>query len=55
MKEYREIINDVLCKMEEYYAEYGKRDMTYTYGYLDAVAVVRDMLDSPQSSRKLKE
>ena len=54
MKDYREIIDTVLEKLEDHFEEYGKgRELTYTYGFFDAVAVVRNMMtEVPPSDMK---
>ena len=53
MKEYNVILNDILTRLEDYYAEYGNKEMKYTYGYMDAVAVVRNMMtEVPPSDMK---
>ena len=56
MKDYREIIDTVLEKLEDHFEEYGKgRELTYTYGFFDAVAVVRNMTEAPPSDMKRYE
>ena len=54
MKDCREILEFVMTKLEDHYREYGDgRDLTYTYGFFDAVAVVRDMISEvPPSDMK---
>lgn len=44
------ILKDILDKMEEFYAECGSRDLAYTYGFFDAVFIVREMLEGSSPS-----
>lgn len=38
------VIEIMIRALEEYYTEYGEgRSMEYTYGYMDALAVLRQM------------
>ena len=56
MKDYRDVLVCILNKLEEHYQEYGNgKDMTYTYGFFDAVAVVRNMTEAPPSDMKRYE
>lgn len=41
------VIEIMIRALEEYYTEYGEgRSMEYTYGYMDALAVLRQMSES---------
>lgn len=43
-----ETLKTVMEKLEEYYAEVGKdKDMHYTFGYFDAIAVIKSVLGAP--------
>jgi len=40
----KSIIEDAIEAMEKYYTEYGgEKTMDYSYGFFDALAVLRDM------------
>lgn len=44
MEEKRKILDEAIRTAEERYEEYAKdRSMEYTYGYFDAVGVLRDL------------
>ena len=46
-------MEDIIKALEDFFAEYGRgRGMEYTYGFMDALAVVREqsvLLDSSKS------
>lgn len=43
-----ETLKIVMEKLEEYYAEVGKdKDIHYTFGYFDAIAVIKSALGAP--------
>ena len=52
-------MQDIITALEDYFAEYGRgRGREYTYGFMDALAVVREqsvLLDSSKSKIKPKE
>ena len=40
------ILNDAIAKLQDFYDEYGRnRAIEYTFGFFDAVRVIKDMLD----------
>ncbi len=56
MADYRDVLNAALQKMNEYYCEFGNdKDLQYTYGFFDAVAVIRELSDSPLSGMELRK
>ena len=56
MTDCRDILKTALRKLEEYYCEFGRnKDMQYTYGFFDAVAVIRELSESPLSGMELRK
>ena len=46
----------ILAALEAYYMEYGSgRSMDYVYGYMDAIGVVRDMIDAERQNPPQKD
>ncbi len=56
MADYRDALKAALQKLNEYYCEFGNdKDLQYTYGFFDAVAVIRELSDSPLSGVELRK
>ncbi len=56
MADYRDALKAALQKLNEYYCEFGNdKDLQYTYGFFDAVAVIRELSDSPLSGKELRK
>lgn len=56
MADYRDVLKVALQKMNEYYCEFGNdKDLQYTYGFFDAVAVIRELSELPLSGKELRK
>lgn len=56
MADYRDALKVALQKMYDYYCEFGKdKDLQYTYGFFDAVAVIRELSELPLSGMELRK
>ena len=43
-------MEDIIKAMEDYFAEYGRgRGMEYTYGFMDALAAVKEYAEREQN------
>ena len=52
----KDILKYALRKLEESYCDFGNdKDMQYTFGYFDAVAVIRELSESPLPDRELRK
>ena len=44
-------MDDIIKVLEDYYTEYGRgRGLEYTYGYMDALALIRELADANAAS-----
>ena len=56
MADYRDALKVALQKMNDYYCEFGNdKDLQYTYGFFDAVAVIRELSELPLSGKELRK
>ena len=56
MADYKDVLKYALRKLEECYCEFGNnKDMQYTYGFFDAVAVIRELSESPLPDKELRK
>ena len=47
LAENKKILEDAIKALEEYYVEYGQgRDIKYAFGFFDALAVLRGMVNA---------